>query len=172
MANDYVMEYSIQESSFCYIGTDGYAFGIQWCLGNWGSSNYQTDYYTTEDLALLPSNYFETTRCVLLGVCSAGTGGSERPDNFVNVLQSKGVQTVVGFKERVGYTYDENGNISDEYGEPLWSKNFIRALGEGKTVTQAKDAAMDAIKKVHIPGNYWGLDSWYIAGNANQIVKH
>lgn len=58
----------------------------------------------------------------------------------------------------------------------LWSIEFTKHLGLGETVAQAAESARAAVKKSLDNGRLedWGLDeeNCYIAGDANQVVKH
>lgn len=194
--NDYNYSYTryIKESSYCAIFTHGLTNGreIEWSM--YGiyhspSSNQEYGFYTIDDLDDLPNNYFSGTRCVVLMSCFAGLGGASNPNNFVNTLQSKGVQTVVGFANEITYYY--NYTDADDYtthtvvsdlGAQLWAKEFTRLLGEGKTVAQATENATlityntqvenERLNGIDNVDDYCGLNSHYIAGNANQIVKH
>lgn len=158
--------------------------------------------YTTDDLKALPVNCFSTTRCVVLMSCESGKGGLRDPTNFVNVLQSKGVWTVVGFQENIYYYYkntDPNPEIHTddivniELGAQLWVTEFTRLLGEGNNITEAKDGAYEKTISANLMANNYtryeldnnlipeqlktegilcGLNTCYVAGDSEQIVKH
>ncbi len=194
---------AIKNSSYCVINTHGSndGKGIQWSMKNIYNEHFDCQnsncyvcygWYTVEhDIDELPSDYFDTTRCVVLMSCYSGLNGSLKPDNIVNTLHSKGVWTVVGFKGEITYYYDNTHpdpnvhtddivNIST--GAQLWITQFTKLLGEGKTVEQAICAATktthderEAYEKIHgvdDVDNYCGLNFYYVAGDGNQIVKH
>ena len=76
---------------------------------------------------------FENLEFVYLGACEAGAGGSG-VNNLVNAFYSKGVETVLGFKEQVN-TYETN----------LWTQAFMTALSEGMTINDAMEVADQAV---------------------------
>lgn len=220
-ADDDVYTNYIKNSSYCVIFTHGGKSKtpagqivydrIQWSMkGIYNDHRYCEDHYcntcfgdyTTDDLNELPTNYFVDTRCVVLMSCESGKSGQMDPTNFVNVLQSKGVWTVVGFENEIHYYYtdtDPNPDIHTDdiintnLGAQLWIAKFTKYLGEGYSVTAAKDAAFEETIFANLAYNNYtkyeldnnlipeqiktekilcGLDSCYIAGNPNQVVKH
>ncbi|MBQ8740823.1 MAG: hypothetical protein IJY79_04670, partial [Clostridia bacterium] len=189
IADDEYYTRMIRDSSYCAIATHGpspdeetgeiYYDAIQWSMR--GVYNGHTEcenkycptcfgWYTTDDLKELSDGYFSTTRCVALGACYAGYNRENNPDNFVNVLQSKGVWTVVGFELATQTAADEDTKIVDpDKGAQKWLKEFTEFLGEGKTVQNATILATAATTE---NGFAYGTDKYYIAGDNNQIVKH
>lgn len=164
----------IKESSFCIVDTHGTSTTIG-CFLN----GVERNALKTSHIKALTDGYFNGTRCVLLAACSCGQGGASNPDNMVNTLHSKGVETVVGFEEVIEFkrlSEDETSpnyfvmNTTQRYS--LWVRTFMQALGNGSTVQNAVDASLTAVEDEHGTGNTFGLDSVYIAGNANQVVKH
>ena len=193
----------IRESSYCAIATHGYKEGIQWSMRNIYNDHIDCQdenctvcygLYTTSDLSELPSNYFSNTRCFVSTACETAKGGESDSTNFVNVLHSKGVKTVVGFENETWYRYyyDTLQTVTT-MGSPKWMIEFTRLLGEGNTVasaaSQAYEITLDAnlayagytrnvIVNNNIPENvlteeiYCGLNSYCIVGDKNQVVKH
>lgn len=193
----------IRESSYCAIATHGYKEGIQWSMKNvyndhrdCQDENCTVCYglYTTSDLSELPSYYFSNTRCFVSTACETAKGGESDSTNFVNVLHSKGVKTVVGFENETWYRYyyDTLQTVTT-MGSPKWMIEFTRLLGEGNTVasaaSQAYEITLDAnlayagytrndIVNNNIPENvlteeiYCGLNSYCIVGDKDQVVKH
>lgn len=160
----------IRDSSYCTISTHGSPSGIEWCLHP-GEESVQRGYLYTDDLELLPNNYFDTTRCVVFDACLTGYGGIGNSDNLVNTLHRKGVKTVLGFtKETLFYYYTDTGKVIPDQGNKLWMREFTHFLSAGCSVQQAADAALNSVLNVH--SNDCGLSEPCIAGEANQIIKH
>ncbi|MBQ6714046.1 MAG: RICIN domain-containing protein [Clostridia bacterium] len=164
----------IKESSFCIVDTHGSATTI----GCFLDGVEQTD-LKTEHINALADGYFNGTRCVLLAACYCGQGGASTPGNMVNTLQRKGVETVIGFEDEIKFKRLSEDETSPNYfvmntekRYSLWVRTFMQALGNGSTVQNAVNAALTAVEDEHGTGNTFGLDLVYIAGNANQIVKH
>ncbi len=177
---------SIRNSSYCVVSTHGNVTEIEWSIYANDPVNVQRDRLTTSDLLTLPDGYFNTTRCVLLDACLTGSGRENNPNNFVNTLHSKGVWTVVGFAEETKFFYYENTvNVIPDLGNKLWTSEFTKNLGNGYTVAQAANMAHQAVINAsigidddnnniddYLENNVYGLGSVYIAGDANQVVKH
>lgn len=163
----------INQSSFAAISTHGSATSISWCLYPNDPENTERGYLTSYDLESLPDDYFDSTRCLLLDACLTGYGGALNTQNLVNTFHRKGIWTVVGFQEETTfYYYTETNEVIPDQGNKLWATEFTKELGNGKSVSEAVECALTAVAYKHGSSNLCGLDSVYIAGNANQIVKH
>ncbi len=165
----------IKEASFCVVDSHGLKDTIFCYLNGVAQAND----LKSSDIYALSDGYFNGTRCVLVAACKCGQGGAGSPENIVNRLHQKGVETVVGFQTTIGFdtisdnpTHEDYGKMDNTCGYPLWGRTFIEALGNGSTVQNACNLALNAVKEKHGNEDLWGLDSVYIAGNANQIVKH
>ena len=188
--SDYTYSYPryIKESSYCAIFTHGLedGTGIEWSMYkiyNYDEPHEGFGWYTIDDLNELSDNYFSNTRCVLLMSCYVGLGGETNPNNFVNTLQSKGVRTVIGFKDFITYTYDDKGTkdtlddlVITDRSSQQWVIEFTKHLGAGETVKKAAKLAREQISNDwgYAKLIEWGLDEnkCYIAGDKEQIVKH
>lgn len=159
---------AIRNSTFLLVNTHGYTNGS----GIECENNGIYDSLTISDLQGYSSNYFSGTKCVTLMSCDAGLGGSSNPNNFVNVLQSKGVQTVVGFKDEIWFSYYTDETINDNKSAGLWGKKYVDYLNQGYSVQEAVVKANEDVYKQSGRTNWWGFDSYYIKGNANQILKN
>lgn len=66
--------------------------------------------------------------------------------------------------------------LNTDSGMLLWNIEFTKHLGLGETVAQAAASARAEINDKHSEKMlaYWGLneENCYIAGDANQVVKH
>lgn len=167
----------IRDSSYCVISTHGSSNSIAWCLYPNDSANVQRGSLTTYELNQLSDDYFDTTRCVLLDACSTGYGGATNSSNFANTLQSKGIESVVGFEGSITAFFDPiTKDAVDDKGCELWAKVFTKSLGQGYTVSSATMLALDEVKnadaELYEEHLGFGLEKVYIAGNAHQIVKH
>lgn len=165
----------IKEASFCVVDSHGLKDTIFCYLNGVAQAND----LKSSDIYALSDGYFNGTRCVLVAACECGQGGAGSPENIVNRLHQKGVETVVGFQTKIGFlpisedpTHEDYGKMNNTCGYPLWGRTFIKELGNGSTVQNACNLALNAVKEKHGNEDLWGLDSVYIAGNANQIVKH
>lgn len=193
----------IRESSFCAIATHGNKYGIQSSMRNIynGHNNCNSscgicyDMYDTAILNALPDNYFANTRCVVSTACETAKGGETDSTNFVNVLHSKGVETVVGFEKKTWFSYNTSTlQTITTKGSFKWPIEFTRLLGEGYTVdysvARAYEITIDA--NLEANGKYTeydlenglipeeietqeilcGLDSYCVVGNGGQIIMH
>ncbi len=192
----------IKESSYCAIATHGYKMGIQWSMRNIYNGHNNCDdtcatcfgLYNTTILNALPDNCFVDTRCVVSVACETAKGGKTDTTNFVNVLQSKGVETVVGFEEKTWFFYNITTlQTLTTKGSFKWLIEFTRLLGEGCTVDYsvakayeitfnanlaASGYTMEQYESGDIPENdliemvTCGLDSYCVVGNGSQVIKH
>lgn len=163
----------IRKSSYSAVSTHGTSSSISWCLHPDDTENIERGALTTSDLETLSDDCFDTTRCLLLDACSTGYGGASNTNNIVNMFHSKGVWTVIGFQaETFYYYYTDTNEVIPDQGNKLWATEFTKQLSYGKTVAQAVDAALNAVIAKHGSNNLCGLDSVYIAGDSNQVVKH
>ncbi len=154
----------IAEASVCVISTHGSSNSVD-CqnihLDFDGSLN--TTFLNNE----IPNGYLSGTECVLLSACQTAQGGSE--SSFAFTLHQKGVQSVVGFGENIGFVIYENGNIDPNVGDQLFTKVFLQELGEGNTVA---GAVADALFYVYTNcGQTYGLESYDIIGLETLIVR-
>ena len=178
---------SIRDSSYCAISTHGIddGSGIRYSFYDDATDEWEWGSLTSTDLQWLQEGYFNTTRCVLLSACSTGLGRENNPNNFVNMLHSKGVWTVVGFADKTMYFTNDAGVVNPNLGSKLWAGEFTKNLGNGYTVTQSANMAYQSVVNAsagwdydrngvldHLQDNLYGLGSVYIAGDANQVVKH
>ena len=136
---------------------------------------YKDGEYTFLDTSLLntyPQNTFDDTKCLLLLCCDTGKGGATG-DNLANKFHQRGgVQTVVSFQNEL--TTSGNPTTLEVYQDTavaVWTDIFIARLGAGDTVQQATDNALLQVRTSFNNQDY-GLASIYIAGNANNIIKH
>lgn len=175
-ANNYAVTNMIKESSYFAITTHGNTYGIMCNYLSGSAPNYTNNFsdLTSWDIEALDDGYFNTTRCVLLNCCLTGNGGANDPDNFVNALHSKGVWSVVGFQEETIFYYTGTNTVIGDKGNQLWAREFTAALGRGETINQAIGDAINAVQEAdgNLNGDQGGLDSVYVAGNINQVVKH
>lgn len=162
---------TVKNASYSVIFTHGSKESLYCCL------NGTKDDVEISDINGLSNDYFDSTRCLLIMACQAGKDGVGA-NNIVNAFYNKGVDTVVGFEQSLDFYY-YNSPSSDEYldlvldqGAVLWLRTFTEALGNGSTISAASNAALADVEIKHGSNNLQGLDSIYIAGNANQIVKH
>lgn len=118
---------------------------------------------TTQDLNELPDGYFSGTKCVLLTSCSTAAG---EPNSFADVLQSKGVEAVVGFEEEIQRIPDPQGRLSPDEADQLFNQIFLQRLGVGYTVEQAADEAYKAV------ADNFGYESRRVVGNKNLVVNN
>ena len=120
-----------------------------------------------------PQNIFDDTRCLLLLCCDTGKGGATG-DNLANKFHQRcGVQTVVSFQDLLSTSGNpETFKVHTDTAVALWTKTFIARLGAGDTVQQAVSAAETSVRVSFGQYNMCGLDNVYIAGNANQVIKH
>ncbi len=204
-ATDHNYSYTrfIKESSFCAVATHGYKYGIQWSMRQIYNSHIDCEneycttcygFYTTDILNELPSGYFDNTRCFVSIACETAQGGKTDTTNFVNVLHSKGVETVVGFEEETWFYYNTSTlQTITTTGSFKWLVEFTRLLGEGYTVNYSAIRAYEITLVANLAANGYtmaqyengdipeddlvkkiicGLDSYCIVGNGNQVVKH
>lgn len=203
MNQNYSYSRFIRESSFCAIATHGCKTGIQWSMRNIYNGHDNCDdtcstcfgMYDTSILNALPDNYFADTRCVVSIACETAKGGKTDLTNFVNVLQSKGVETVVGFEEETWFFYNTSTlQTITTKGSFKWLIEFARLLGEGYTIGEAASNAYDITITANLEANgdyteydldndlipediktkeiLCGLHTYCIVGDENQIVKH
>lgn len=194
--NNYSYSRFIKDSSFCAIATHGYKYGIQWSLKDiYYGNNNEFGFYTTDHLNVLPNDHFADTRCVVSIACETAKGGENDLTNFVNVLHSKGVGTVVGFEEATWFYYNMNTlKAITTKGSQKWLIEFIRLLSEGKTidnsVVEAYENTIDANleangqytrydlenglipEKIKTEEIICGLDSYCVIGDGDAVVKH
>ena len=194
----------IRESSYCAIATHGQKTGIQWsmrqiynnhrdCQNEYCTTCYGM-YTTTMYLQELPNNYFSKTRCVVTTACCTAEGGEMDTTNFVNVLHSKGVKTVVGFESETWFLYNITSlQTIPTRGSFKWLVKFTELLGEGYTVESAAENAYNITLAANLSAeNYTqfdldnnlipenirrerilcGLHTCCIVGDKSQIVKH
>ena len=80
---------------------------------------------------------------------------------------------------------DATGQVNPNLGSELWAGEFTKNLGNGYTVAQSANMAHQAVINAsigiddnnnniddYLENNVYGLGSVYIAGDANQVVKH
>jgi hypothetical protein len=180
-ANNWGVISLIKRSKLITISTHGFPTGI--CCFMSGTD--QRENLDSDMINTLPNNYFRGTKCILLNACLTGQGGASNPSNFVNTLNRKGVKTVVGFKTETWFNswcnhpdtdckdapYGTHDVIGD-MGNQLFARNFNIYLCQHKTVNQAVTKAIEDATTYDENGTpfLWGLDSFYIAGDANQII--
>ena len=172
----------IKEASFCVVNSHGGPETIFCYLGGVKQENH----LESSDINALADGYFNGTRCVLVAACWCGQDGAAKPDNIVNRLHQKGVESVVGFETPVYFIWDKAagedfGKMDNELGAPKWYRKFIQQLSMGDTINEAIQVAYTSILEnllegvdengIPYPSDY-GLGSVYVAGNANQVVKH
>ena len=162
--NENIIRYAFGNSSYCAISTHGCETAI------FAYKNGESISFNLSDVYEIPNGYLNRTRCILIDACSAAKGGADNPDNFVNRLYAKGAGAVVGFRETT-YCVLPSGVGGSYGGSQLWSDSFTRCLGEGKTIKDAARIALEEVKAEDQTKTY-GCDSYYIAGNKNQVVKH
>ena len=192
----------IKESSFCAIATHGNKYGIQWSMRNIYNGHDDCDdtcttcfgSYNTTFLNTMSDDYFADTRCVVSIACETAKGGGADSTNFVNVLQSKGVKTVVGFEEKTWFFYNtETLQTITTKGSFKWMNEFVRLLSEGYTVdysvakayeetllinlaaagyTEEQYESGDIPEDVLIKEVICGLDSYCVVGDGSQVIKH
>ena len=192
----------IRESSFCAIATHGYKCGIQWSMRNIYNRHDDCDdtcttcfgSYNTTLLNALPDNYFADTRCVVSIACETAKGGKTDSTNFVNVLQSKGVKTVVGFEEKTWFFYNtETLQTITTKGSFKWMNEFVKLLSEGYTVDYSVAKAYEETLSINLAAAGYtieqyesgdipedvlikeiicGLDSYCVVGDGSQVIKH
>lgn len=134
--------------------------------------------------------------------CHAGVGEEENTDNVVNTLHNKGVRTVVGFRDKIWYSYRNTDPdltvhtddiINVDRGAQLWITRFTYWLSVGCTVDAARGNAYTDTETANLELNNYtkyeldnnlipekikeekilcGLDKSYVAGDKYQIVKH
>ncbi len=160
---DYHIIDAIYKSRFFLIHTHGNSNSVEYNI-----YNSEPHYLYSSDFNDYSDTYFSNTNCVTVMACSTASGGASNNNNLVNTLKNKGVQTVVGFKDEITSFYI-NFKIVDTEGSGLWGKTYIYYLSKGYSVEQAVILSKNAVKKGN---NYYGFDTYYIAGNANQVIKH
>ncbi len=162
--------HSILKSYFCLINAHGYTDGSGIaCV----KDNIEMPGLRVSDLLEYSNTFFSETKCVTLLSCDTALGGTSNQDNFVNTLHSKGVEIVVGFKNEVTVHYNSStGQVNDTVSSGLWGKKYISYLGEGYTVSQAVVMANTEVLRQSDGATCYGFDSYYIAGNGNQVIKH
>lgn len=200
--NNYSYSRFIRESSYCAIATHGCKTGIQWSMKNIYHGHDDCDdtcttcfgIYDTTILNALPNDYFADTRCVVSIACETAQGGKTDATNFVNVLKSKGVETVVGFEEKTWFFYNKTTlKTITTKGSFKWLIEFTRLLGEGYKVDYSAAKAyeetlyinlaaagytIEQYKSGDIPEDVLikeiicGLDSYCVVGTGGQVIKH
>ena len=165
----------IREASYCAIYTHGTPTSIYWCFNPY-SDDKSSDWLEISVLKNINSSFFAGTRCLLLVACETGKGENTQ-ENMVNQFQKMGIETVVGFENIVIRFYNTaSKKILTTAGDGLWAVTFNKCLGEGKTVTNAAREASQTVVNEHgiEKAEEYGLlfEQCYIAGNAQQIVKH
>ena len=154
----------ISQSAYYAIATHGWETGITCYTDSTGYTEF-----TTAMVNALPNGYYNNTRCILLSACSTGKGGAGNSNNLVNTLHAKGAWTVVGFQDEIFHNISGN-TILGEWGCQLFARVFTQSLGNGNTVQQAINNANNAVMAKD--GWMCGLDTIYVAGDLNQVVKH
>lgn len=159
----------ISQSSLCVVSTHGLQNSLTCAFPNFNSFGNVT---SVEDTSLfsdyinenLPDGYFNTTKCVLLSACLAGSGS---PNSITDTLHEKGVETVVGFKKSIPLAYNETTGIVDpEVNDQLFTQLFLESLSIGNTVHKAvRDAVISFNSTIT-------FDDIYIAGNQQLILKN
>ena len=115
---------------------------------------------TVSDINSLSSSAFDDLKFVYLGACYTGQGGSGA-NNLVNAVYNKGADAVLGFKTEI-FVSEANS----------WTKEFMSALSEGKTLREAMQDADDAIRndgKIVVPYYSTGEAYRYLVGS-NQLI--
>ena len=150
-----ICAHGIEDAVFCYNADD------------------ECTLLSSDMLKTYPQNTLDDTECVLLLACCNGSGGASNADNLANVLHQRcGVQCVVSFQEEVGAHINEStGQVSTTSAIAIWTNTFTYKLSLGNTVQQSANYALQDVKAA-FGGQEFGLGSIYIAGNANQVVKH
>ena len=113
----------------------------------------------------------------------------------MNMLQSKGVKTVVGFEEKTWFFYNtETLQTITTRGSFKWLTEFTRLLSEGYTVDYSVAEAYEITINANLNANgrytkydlenglipeeietkeiLCGLDSYCVVGDGNQVIKH
>ena len=80
----------------------------------------------------------------MLACSTAETGGMASNHNLAQSFVDKGVETVVAF-ERVIYNAFSGTNLLTTEGAGYWGKVFVEEIGNGKTVENAKDMALNKL---------------------------
>lgn len=141
----------MRTSMIWIVHTHGWNQGVNFNHSVYGNTNL-----TYNDINSLFSNSLENERCVIYGTCSAGEGG-EGAANMVNITYEKGAMTVIGWTD---ITWVDQMNI--------WLENFLIASGNGDTIWEAHQYALDIISNEFEEYGFGGLDNIYIKGSTTQ----
>ena len=158
----------ISGSYFSFVHSHGVALNGFLCNAN-GNFSCVTSNMVSNDST---RDYSSTVALVLLG-CKMGDGGSQNQNNLVNTFHNKGIQVVLGFKKKIfGYHNVFTKKYNSTNGSGLWGKTFIELLAKGKTVEFAAQEATETVERKNKNKTSHGLNSIYIAGNGNTVIKH
>ncbi len=132
--------------------------------------------------------------CIVSTACETAQGGQTDLTNFVNVLHSKGVKTVVGFEEETWFFYNKSTlQTITTKGSFKWLIEFTRLLSEGYTVDYSTSKAYEITFNANLAASGYtmeqyesgdipaedliqkvtcGLDSYCVVGDGGQVIKH
>lgn len=186
-----LLEY-IHQSRFATVYTHGSQTSLTWSKNN--TNNPQSGTITCDAINNNAGTcYFDNTECLLLMACEAAKNyTSIGSQNIAKTFKDCGAQTVVAFEGNVYSAAIDNEIINTE-AAGLWAKIFVKKLGEGESITIAKNIAWVTMYQAQLEIEdkveaeiealliadpeyvesriYCGMNTCVILGNGNVVVK-
>lgn len=149
----------IANSRIFYFRGHGNKIHVQIDINGNTTTNFDISYINS-----LPTDAFSRCELLIYSACSTAEGG-ENATNLVAATRNHGAETVVGFTIPVK-TAELN----------YWDQFFFEALGQGRTVDNAREYAREKIAKMQDPAltntyGQYGSANVIVAGNKANIIS-
>lgn len=115
--------------------------------------------FGTEGILSLPLNTYKGVDLMAFVACFTGYGG-EKTDNMATAVVARGATSAIAFEKSISC------NAAN-----TWTIEFVNQLNKGKTVDNAASKAASHAKLTHLLSGSTNIDSYFVVGNDNLILK-